>query len=193
MPEREVADPRTVGRDAVGDRTGKDERADGGRREDRLGHRRGRRRSRRIAELVGVRAGGIVSAVADVGRADDDLDRRRRELRRGLLDISEPLGDRVRQAVVVRAEQRQPPQRMRPEDVVRLQLEHEPLERLEPVERRHRPGERARGRAVDPADPRPERAGPQPLKEAELEQDAVDRTAGEDDCDVALHLLRLIR
>src|SRR5207253_10721947 len=80
---------------------------------------------------------------------------------------------------------------MRPERVLRLELQHEVLELVEAAERRHRPGECAGRRAVDPPDPWPEVALPEALQEAELHQHAVDGTAGEDDCDVALHSISL--
>jgi hypothetical protein len=78
----------------------------------------------------------------DVGRADDELDRRRRERARHLDETADPLVDRLRQPVVVRAEERQAPERVRPEHVVRLQSEHELLELVEPVERGHHAAER---------------------------------------------------
>jgi hypothetical protein len=87
----------------------------------------------------------------------------------------------------VQTEQRQPPQPIRAEGVLRLQLEHEFLQVVEPVDRRHRPRERAGRRAEDPADPRPDRARAQPLEEAELHQHAVDAAAREDDRDIASH------
>ena len=65
------------------------------------------------------------------------------------------------------------------------------LEVVEPVERRHRPGERAGRGAVDPADARPEVALAQPLEEAELHEHAVDGAAREDDRDIALHASQL--
>ena len=73
----------------------------------------------------------------------------------------------------MQAGQRQLPEPLRREDVARLQAEHELLQRVQTVERRHRAGQRPGRRAVDAADPRPERALAQPPQEAELEQDAV--------------------
>ena len=87
----------------------------------------------------------------------------------------------------MRSEQRQPPQRVRPEGVLRLETQHEVLELVEAVERSHHAGDRARRRAVDPADARPEIGFAQPLQEAELHQQPVDGSAGENDCDVAFH------
>src|SRR5947209_20152919 len=87
----------------------------------------------------------------------------------------------------MRPEQRHPPQRVRPEDVLGLKPEHEALQLVDAVERRHRPGEGAGRGAVDPADARPQVASAQALEEPELDEDAVDGPAGEDDRDVSLH------
>ena len=84
-----------------------------------------------------------VRVVADVGREDDDLDRRLGKVAGDLGEVAEPFVDRRRQPVVVRAEQRQAPQRVGPERVLRLQAQHEVLEVVQPVERRHHPGHRA--------------------------------------------------
>ena len=189
-PEREVPDPGAVRRDAVADRERQDECADGGRCEDRLRHRLGRGGARRVGELVCARA-RAVRVLGDVGRIDDDLDRRLREVEGEPVDVTEALGDRLRQAVVVRAEQRQPPERMRPERRLRLEEQHELLELVQPVERRHGARQRPGRRAVDPADARPEVALTQALEKAELHEDTVDGATREDDCDVALHGLSL--
>jgi hypothetical protein len=76
---------------------------------------------------------------------------------------------------------------MRPEGVLRPELEEEPLELVDPVERRHRTGERAGGGAEDPADPRPQRGLAEPLEEAQLEEDAVDPAAREHKRNVPFH------
>ena len=128
-----------------------------------------------------------VGVVGHVGGDDDQLDGACGERAGEVADAAEPLGDRLRQAVVVGAEQRQPPERVRPERLVRLQAEHEVLQLVEPVERGHRAGERAGRRAVDPADPRPELGLTQPLEKAELHEDAVDGAAREHDRDIAFH------
>src|SRR5207253_11142995 len=60
------------------------------------------------------------------------------------------------------------------------------LKLAEAVERGHRPAQRARRRAEEPADPRPEAALADPLQEAELEQEPVHPPAGEDDRHVPL-------
>ena len=93
--------------------------------------------------------------------------------------------------VVVRPEQRQAPQRMRPERLLRLQAQHEVLEIVEPFERGHRPGERPGRRSVDPADARPEIAPAQAQRKPSSMGDAVDGAAREDDCDVAFHRAHL--
>ena len=84
------------------------------------------------------------------------------------------------------AEQRQPPEPVRPERVLGLQAEDELFELVHPVERRHARVDRARGRAEVEADPRPEVALAEALEEADLEQETVDPAAREDDGDVAL-------
>src|SRR4051794_3028051 len=76
---------------------------------------------------------------------------------------------------------------MRPERLLRLQLQHEVLELVEPVECRHRPGERTSGRPVDPTDAWPQAARAKPLQEAELHQHPVDGAAGENDRYVAVY------
>ena len=80
---------------------------------------------------------------------------------------------------------RELPHRPRPERVLRLETEEELLEVVQAPEGRHRAGERTGGRAVDPADARPERRLRKPPEEPELEEDAVDPTAREDEGDVA--------
>ena len=186
MAEREVPHPRSVGDDAVADLPREHERAHRRRREHRVRHQLGRRRTRRIRELERVRASPM-HVLADVRGEDDDFDRCVRELARDLRQVAEPLVHRRRQLVFVRAEQRQPPQRVRPERVLGLEAEHELLELVEAVERGHHAGDRARRRAVDPADARPEVGLAQPLEEAELHQEPVDGSPGENDCDVAFH------
>ena len=117
-------------------------------------------------------------------RAGDLLDRRADEGTAELAWPGEVAGDGRRERVVVQAEQRQLPEPVRPEQVVRLEREQQPLEVVDAVERRHRAGQRAGGRAEDPADARPQRAEAQALQEAELHQHPVDAAAGEDDGDV---------
>ena len=73
----------------------------------------------------------------------------------------------------------------RSEDLVGLELEHERLEVVEPVEGGHRARERAGRRPVDPSHPGPERTLAQALEKAELEENAVDPASREDDRDVA--------
>ena len=80
---------------------------------------------------------------------------------------------------------RQLPDRAWPERVGGLEPQEELLQVVEPVERGHHSGERARRGSVDPADPWPERGLRQPPEEPELEHDAVDPAAREHDCDVA--------
>ncbi len=186
VAEREVPHPRAVGRDLLADRPRQHKRTDRRRREHGLREDLRRRRARGVRELVCAGARVVLDA-RHVGRADDELDRRRRELARHLDQLPDPLVDRLGQPVVVRAEERQPPERVRPEHVVRLQAEHELLEIVEPVERGHHAAERAGGCAVDPADARPDRALAQALQEAELQQHAVDGAAGEDERDVGFH------
>ena len=72
-----------------------------------------------------------------------------------------------------------------PKRVLRLDAEEELLEVVEALERCHRAGERPGGRAVDPADARPQRRLREPLEEAQLEEDTVDPAAREDEGDVA--------
>ena len=55
------------------------------------------------------------------------------------------------------------------------------------------PDERAGRRAVDPADPLPERVLAQPLEEAELEQQAVHPSPGEDEREIpVLHFASIV-
>ena len=98
---------------------------------------------------------------------------------------TEALGDRVGQRVVVEPTERKLPHASRAEHVVGLQLEHERLELVEPVEGGHRPGHGACRRPVDPPDSIPERRLAQPLQEPELEEHAVDPASGEDERGVA--------
>ena len=142
MAEREVAHPGAVGRDPVADAHRQHEAADRRRGEDRLRHLLRCGRARGVLELGRAHA-AAVGLAAHVGREDRHLDRALAE-RAGDLDrVAEPLLDRRRQPVVVRAEQRQPPQRVRPERLLRLQAQHEVLEVVEPVERGHGPRQRA--------------------------------------------------
>ena len=153
VPQREVPDPGAVGRDPVADALRQHESADRRRCEDRLRHLLGGRRPGRVEELVrALRVDG------DVGRRDEDLDRRGGEVARELDGVADPIAHGLREPVVVRAEERLPPEPVRPERVVGLEPEHEVLQLVEPVERGHRPRERPGGRAVDPADARPELA-----------------------------------
>ena len=73
----------------------------------------------------------------------------------------------------------------RSEDLVGLEIEHERLEVVEPVEGGHRTRERSGRRPVDPTQPRPERTLAQAREKAELEENAVDPSSREDDRDVA--------
>ena len=82
-------------------------------------------------------------------------------------------------------EQRQPPEPVRAEGVLRAKREEELLEVVEAVERGHDPGERARRGAEDPPDPRPEIALAHAAQEAELHHGRVDAAAGEDERDIA--------
>ena len=153
--EREVAHPGAVGRDAVAHGDRHHERADRRGREDRLRHLLRLGLAGRIDELV-VADVGHVERRRRVGRDDDELDLRFGELSRERDEVAESRRDRVRQRVLVQPEQRQLPEPVRTERLVRLEVEHERLELLEPVERRDGSGERACGRPVDPADARPE-------------------------------------
>jgi len=96
-------------------------------------------------------------AVRDVRDAHEELDPRRDDVAGEPVDRNEPLRDRVRQRVVVETGQRELPQPVRPEGLVRREVQHEPLERVQPVDDRHDAGERSGGRSVDPADRVPER------------------------------------
>ena len=78
------------------------------------------------------------------------------------------------------------PDGSRPERVLRLEAEQELLELVETAESGHGSGERTRRRAVDPADPWPERCLREAPQEAELEQDPVDSTTGENEGDVVV-------
>jgi hypothetical protein len=77
----------------------------------------------------------------------------------------------------VQPDQRQPPEPVRPEDLVGSELEQELLQIVGPVERGQDAGEGARGRPEDPADARPELALAQALEEARFHQHPVDRAA----------------
>jgi hypothetical protein len=93
----------------------------------------------------------------------------------------------------VQPDQREPPEAVGAKHLVGPQPEQEVLELVEAVERRHRSGERARRGPEDPAHPRPELALADAPEKAQLQQDAVDRAAGEDERDVPLvaHLHRM--
>jgi hypothetical protein len=112
-----------------------------------------------------------------VGREDDELLVRVRELLGNRGQVPDLSVDRVGERVLVEADQRQPPEPVRPEDLVGAELEQELLQVVGPVERRHDTGESARGRPEDPADARPERALAQALEEARFHQHSVDRAA----------------
>ena len=89
--------------------------------------------------------------------------------------------------------QREPPEALRPEDVTGLEAQNELLELVQQVQRRHRPRQCPRGRAVDSSDSRPQRTDAQALQEAELEKHAVHATTGEHDRDVPLaHILIVV-
>jgi hypothetical protein len=79
---------------------------------------------------------------------------------------------------------------VRPERVLGLQPEHELLEVVEAVERGHHAGDGTGRRPVDPPDAGPEIGLAQPLEKAELHQEPVDGTPGENDCDIAFHVVR---
>ena len=130
--------------------------------------------------------------LGDVGGEHDQLDRRRRERFRELVRLDQPLRQRRGQGVVVEPVQRQLPEALGREDVARLEAERELLQVVEPVERGHRPGQCTGGRAVDAPDPRPQRTAPQPLQEAELEQDAVHTAARQHDRDVLLAHVHIV-
>ena len=171
MPEREVPHPAAVRADHVADPEGEDESADRRRREDRAGQLIGVGRATRVEPLV---CPFLVDlAVRDVRDAHDELDRRLDDVARELVDRHEALRDRVRERVLVETRQRELPQAVGAERLVRRELQHEPLQRVEPVDDRHHPGQRTGGRAVDPADRFPERVLAQPAQEAELEEQAV--------------------
>ena len=88
----------------------------------------------------------------------DELDRSFGDVARKLLDRREPLGDRLGQGVVVQAGRAAVCQSRFGRNVSSgRELEHELLQVVEPVERRHHARERAGRGAVDPADPLPER------------------------------------
>ena len=97
----------------------------------------------------------------------------------------EPLGDRVRKRVVVQARERELPQPVRAERLLGPELEHELLELVEPVDDGHHAGQGAGRRAVDPADPFPQRILAKPAKKAELEQQPVHASPREDDREIA--------
>ena len=138
---------------------------------------------RRVLELE-VACFVALRVVAHVGRVDDELDLGGCERDSELLRRSDAVGDRRRQRVVVQAA-RELPDRARTERVLRLDAEDELLEVGKASQRCHGSGERAGGRAVDPADARPERGLRESLQEPELEQDPVDPAAREDEGDVA--------
>ena len=185
--EGEVPYPAAVGGDPVADPERQHECADRRGGEHGLRHRLGRRLVGRVGELV---RGFLVPR--DVGCEDDHLDRRRRERIRQLDRLEQPLRDRRRQRIVVEAGQRQLPEPLRGEDVARLEAERELLQRVEPVERGHRSGQRARRGAVDAADPRPQRAAAQPPQEPELEQDAVHASARQHDRDISVAHVHIV-
>ncbi len=138
---------------------------------------------RRVLELE-VACFVALRIVAHVGRVDDELDVGGCERGSELFRRSDAVGDGRRQRVVVQAA-RELPDRAGTKRVLRLDAEDELLEVGEASQRCHGPGERAGGRAVDPADARPERGLREALQEPELEQDPVDPSAGEDERDVA--------
>ena len=175
VPEREVPGPRAVGGDAVADAEREDERRDRGRREDRLRHELRRRVPRRVCELEVVRCGAL--GLRHVGREDDELLVRMRELLGDGRQVADPPVDRLGQRVLVQADQRQTPEPVRPENVVGAELEQELLEVVDAVERGHHAGERAGRRPEDPANSRPERALAHALQEARFHQHSVDRAA----------------
>ena len=190
MREWEVPHPSTVGRDAVADGKRQHEGADRRRRKNRLRKLGRLRAARRVDELV-VADVELVLRARRVGCDDDQLDLGARQLSRDGGEIAEARFDRVRERVFVKPEQRQPPEPVGPERLVRLQREQELLQVREPVEGRERACQRSGGGPDDPADARPKRALLQALEEAELHQHAVDPAAGEDDCYVPLHVLIL--
>ena len=162
-PEREVAHPTAVGRDPVPDRERQDEGADRRRGEHRLRENLGRRLVRRVRELVRV-------------RALRDRPRPRRRWRRSRpppapWQVARPSssGSSKRSATVAGSayscrpfsgsRQRLCGRKMSPG----WRLEHELLELVQQVERRHRPGQCPRGRAVDSPDSRPQRTDAQAL------------------------------
>src|SRR5262245_51823175 len=137
----------------------------------------------RVLELeVALHVAGRV--LADVGGVHEELDRRCSELRSELEGRTDALRHGVGQRVVVEAA-RELPDRARSKGIVRFEVEQELLEVVEAVERGHRSGERTRGGAVDPPDPRPQRRLGEAAEEPELEQDAVDPAARQDHGDVA--------
>ena len=176
MPEREVPHPAAVRPDhGVAHPERQDERADRGRREDRQGHLVGWRRSARVRPLE--RVAQLERVVTDVRDADDELDRRMHRPLRELVDWGEALCDRLGERVVVQSVERELPEPVRPERLLRAELDHELLEVVEAVEHGHHARERAGRRAVDPADAIPERFAAEPLEKAELEQQPVHATA----------------
>ncbi len=184
VAEREVAHPATVGGDPVADAERQHEGAHRRRGEQRLRHLLRRGGAGRVRELVAlVRA--VLDLDAEVGGEHDELDRRALEPEHEVERRLHPLRDRARKRVVVEPEQRQPPEPVRTEDVLRAKREEEPLEVVEAVERRHDPGERAGRGPEDPADPRPELALAHPAQEAELHHRRVDAPTGEDERDIA--------
>ena len=78
------------------------------------------------------------------------------------------------------------PEPVRAEGLLRSEVEHELLERVEPVERPHHAAQGAGRRAVDPGDPLPERILAQALQETQLEQEAVHPSAGEHEREIAV-------
>ena len=183
VAEREVAHPRAVGRDPVADAKRHHHRRDRTRGEHRLRHHVRRGRARRVGELVG--RAPVVVVVGHVRRAYHELDRTAGQVLRDRGQVAELALDRARQGVVVQPEEREPPQPLRAKGLGRLQREQEAFEVVDAVECGHHPGERPRRRAEEPADAGPERALAQAEQEAELHEDPVHPTAGEDHPDVA--------
>jgi hypothetical protein len=136
---------------------------------------------RRVGELERVAVAPRLLGLGQVGRADDELDLARAQLGRQLLGRPEPLGDRLREGVLVAAEQQQAPEPVGPEHVLRLERQQETLAIVEPVERRQGTVQRAGRRPEDPADSRPECALADPPKESEFHQGAIDAAARQDE------------
>ena len=180
VAERIVPHPAAVGGDPVADAQRQDECAHGSGCEHRLGEDLRRRRARRPHELARVLSVHVLVG-RDVRRQHDELDLRLGDPARELDPVAEPLLDRVRKRVVVEAQQRQLPEPVRPEGLLRPQRDQERLEIVEAIERRERPRQSARRGAEDPSHAWPERRLAHALEETQLHQHAVHAAAREDD------------